>query len=264
MNHPKNSSERLPSFQFYPADWLTDSSLRMCSPETRGVWIDLLCYMHMAPERGFLMVGNVFLDAKGIQKLSNLNPKKFQKVFHELKHFGIIKENESGQYFSKRMVGDERLRKVRRESGKLGGNPKLKKKGSNLVDDLVNQSSNQNPSLSFSSSFSSSNNNNINIVLSENVFHPITEHINKNCPNIKKLKTQLKISDAEKLEQTFGIKNVIETLDSMENYKPLNSKYSSVFLTCKKWLNNKNANQNGNIINNPKSKPNFDDAVRNF
>jgi hypothetical protein len=57
---------------------------------------------------------------------------------------------------------------------------------------------------------------------------------------------------------------VIEILDSMENYKPLDSKYSSVFLTCQKWLNNKNAKPNGNIINNPKSKPNFDDAVRNF
>jgi hypothetical protein len=264
MKTPKNSSERLPSFQFYPGDWLTDTSLRMCSPETRGVWIDLLCHMHMANERGFLMVSDVFLDAKGIQKLSNLNPKKFQKVFHELKHFGIIKENESGQFYSKRMVGDERLRKVRRESGKLGGNPKLVKKGSKKVEHLVNQNSNQNPTPSFSFSFSNSNNNNKDVIIDENVFHPIIDHITKNCPNIKKLKTQLKISDAEKLDETFGFKNVIETLDSMENYKPLISKYSSVFLTCKKWLSNKNAKPNGNNINNPKSKPNFDDAVRNF
>ena len=261
MKTPKNASERLPSFQFYPGDWLTDTSLRMCSPETRGVWIDLLCHMHMANERGFLMVGDVFLDAKGIQKLSNLNPKKFKKVFHELKLFGIIKENESGQFYSKRMVGDERIRRVRRESGKLGGNPKLMKNGSKMVGDLVNQSSNQNPTPSFSPSISL--NNNKNIVINETMFHPITEHINNHCPNIKKLKTQLKISDAEKLEQSFGIKNVIETLDAMENYKPLNSKYSSVFLTCKKWLNNKNAKPNGNIIN-KNGKPNFDDAVRNF
>ncbi len=86
MKIPKNASERLPSFQFYPGDWLTDTSLRMCSPETRGVWIDLLCHMHMANERGFLMVGDVFLDKKGIQKLSNLNPKKFQKVFQARSH----------------------------------------------------------------------------------------------------------------------------------------------------------------------------------
>lgn len=43
-----------PAFQFYPRDWITDPALSLCSPATRGVWIDLLCAMWFAPERGRL------------------------------------------------------------------------------------------------------------------------------------------------------------------------------------------------------------------
>jgi hypothetical protein len=37
---------KLPAFQLYTGDWLKDPSLSMCSPATRGIWIDLICAMH--------------------------------------------------------------------------------------------------------------------------------------------------------------------------------------------------------------------------
>lgn len=43
---------KAPAFQFYVRDWLSDPQLRMCSHSTRGIWIDLLCLMWEAPERG--------------------------------------------------------------------------------------------------------------------------------------------------------------------------------------------------------------------
>jgi hypothetical protein len=43
-----------PSFQFYPGDWLKDPELSMCSPATRGIWIDLLCGMHELNHGGLL------------------------------------------------------------------------------------------------------------------------------------------------------------------------------------------------------------------
>jgi len=43
---------KLPFMQFYPADWLRDT--RILSLEARGAWIDLLCAMWEAPERGKL------------------------------------------------------------------------------------------------------------------------------------------------------------------------------------------------------------------
>ena len=44
---------KLPFMQFYPADWLQDT--RTLSLEARGAWIDLLCAMWIAPERGRLL-----------------------------------------------------------------------------------------------------------------------------------------------------------------------------------------------------------------
>ncbi|MCC6273684.1 MAG: hypothetical protein IT572_09495 [Deltaproteobacteria bacterium] len=37
-----------PAFQFYSGDWLKDAQLSMCSPASRGVWIDALSAMHVS------------------------------------------------------------------------------------------------------------------------------------------------------------------------------------------------------------------------
>ena len=47
-----------PSFQFYPADWLRDTALRSCSTGARGLWIDMICFMHEGNPYGHLKVGN--------------------------------------------------------------------------------------------------------------------------------------------------------------------------------------------------------------
>lgn len=43
---------KAPAFQFYVRDWLSDPQLRMVSPATRGIWIDMLCYMWESTTRG--------------------------------------------------------------------------------------------------------------------------------------------------------------------------------------------------------------------
>ena len=43
-----------PAFQFYTGDWLKDPDLGQCTPETRGVWIDMLALMHENGQTGIL------------------------------------------------------------------------------------------------------------------------------------------------------------------------------------------------------------------
>lgn len=45
---------KAPAFPFYVKDWLSDSQLKMASHAAKGVWIDMLCFMWDAPERGQL------------------------------------------------------------------------------------------------------------------------------------------------------------------------------------------------------------------
>jgi hypothetical protein len=43
-----------PSFQFYPADWLSNLNLKRCTHAEKGVWMDLLCLFHDSDEYGVL------------------------------------------------------------------------------------------------------------------------------------------------------------------------------------------------------------------
>lgn len=45
---------KAPAFQFYVKDWLSDPQLQCVSASSRGIWIDALCFMWEAPERGKL------------------------------------------------------------------------------------------------------------------------------------------------------------------------------------------------------------------
>lgn len=257
-----NGRERAPSFQFYPGDWLTDPKLNLCSTVTKGVWIDLICHMFLSDEPGVLVFGDIILDAKGIQKLSKINPKVFQKTFHELTTFGIISKDENGRYFSKRMVNDERARQQWRDIGKLGGNPKLNKRVNPTVNPTVNPEVNPFPTSSSSSS-SSSSNKHINMCLCS---HPLNIEIQKNFPSVAKMKSPLTDDQAEKLLAEHPVAEINTILEAMENVPTLATKYKSTFLTIKNWIKHRKSNDNNKNSNNNtrNSKPNFDDAISKF
>ena len=264
----KNSRKRAPAFQFYAADWLTDTSLRLASPETRGVWIDLLCHAFLSPEPGFLIVAGQVLDKNGIRKLAGLTPKKFEKVFNELTNLGILKQDESGRYYSKRMVDDARLSKIRRDAGKKGGNPNLKKDGEDLVDNLDNQKDNQKTTPSSSSSSSTSENKKKKdkkkeVKKIEKVDHAFALYVSESCERVGTLKKQLTLEECEKLAANWDPRAVFEIFDQMENFKKLTTNYSSVYLTANNWLKRRQ-NESKQSTQKGGSKPSTGEALSNF
>ena len=48
----ERSKGKYPWFKFYPADWLSDEALSACSYSTKGVWIDLIAYIHKESDGG--------------------------------------------------------------------------------------------------------------------------------------------------------------------------------------------------------------------
>lgn len=126
---------KLPYMQFYPGDWLSDPALRACSMAAKGLWIDLLCLMWESPERGVLRTkSGSKTDPKRVAKMLGLKPFSCQKLITELEENGVLSRTENGDIFSRRMVREEHLRRIRQEAGRKGGNP-----------NLVNQNANQNP-----------------------------------------------------------------------------------------------------------------------
>jgi hypothetical protein len=148
-----------PSFQFYPSDWLRDTALRSCSTEARGLWIDMICYMHEGTPYGYLKVNNKVILADNLSRMVGLTLEKVNGCLEELHEAGVYDIANDGSIFSKRMVRDEYLRNIRSEGGKLGGNPNLKNMGKvNLVDNLkIENKDKPIPTPTSSSSSSSSN-----------------------------------------------------------------------------------------------------------
>lgn len=50
-------SKKQPAILFYTGDWLKDPAISLCSPATRGIWMDFLCAMHEFNRSG-VIIGN--------------------------------------------------------------------------------------------------------------------------------------------------------------------------------------------------------------
>lgn len=136
---------KLPSFQFYPGDWLKDPALRACSHAAKGVCIDTLCLMFECVPRGVLVTGaspwsekdwaaavggngdvtagciRELLD-KGVVRRRGDEPEALQR-----RYAALLSDLPPGSYYSLRMVRDEHERlltreRVRKHRGNAGGN----------------------------------------------------------------------------------------------------------------------------------------------
>ena len=143
-----------PSFQFYPSDWLRDTALRSCSMGARGLWIDMICYMHEGKPYGHLKVGDKVILPDNLARMVGETLEVVEGWLKELSEAGVFDLTTDGVIFSRRMVRDENLRQIRALGGKLGGNPALMDKGK--VNLEVIQEDKQNPTPSSSSSSTSS------------------------------------------------------------------------------------------------------------
>jgi hypothetical protein len=114
-----------PSFQFYPADWLRDTALRSCSTGARGLWMDMICYMHEGNPYGHLKVGNKVIQSENLARMVGESLEVVEVWLKELLEAGVY-DIDDGAICSRRMIKDENLRNIRAAGGKLGGNPMLK------------------------------------------------------------------------------------------------------------------------------------------
>lgn len=142
---------KLPAFQFYPADWRKDIGVQSLSFHDRGVWFEMLCLMHESERRGVLVLNGQPIGEEMLARILGLDKQILTTTLTTLLTSGVAsREQNSGAIFSRRMVRDENIRKVRAEAGSKGGNPVLLKQISTTGDKQI-------PTPSSSSSFTSSN-----------------------------------------------------------------------------------------------------------
>ncbi|MCX8566795.1 MAG: hypothetical protein ON057_001579 [Glomeribacter sp. 1016415] len=120
-----------PAFQFYPADWRKDSALQSCSVAARGLWIEMLCIMHECEPYGHLAINGKAMNVAQLARLIGETEKVVKGLLNELESAGVFYRTEEGGIYSRRMVSDEKIRVIRANAGRLGGNPNLLKQKDN-------------------------------------------------------------------------------------------------------------------------------------
>ena len=116
-----------PSFQFYPGDWLRDPALRAVSLAGRGLWIDMLSYMHQGQPYGHLTLPAVAEDGdkdtlrpilpRTLARMVGADAEQVEGLLEELEAAGVFSRTEQSIIYSRRMVNDENLREIRANGG---------------------------------------------------------------------------------------------------------------------------------------------------
>lgn len=108
--------------KWYPADWLSDEGVRSCHPDARGLWMDMLCWMHGAPRQGYLETRSgkpVPLDK--LARMAGITLEKCEQLVAELEDADVFSIDQEGFMFSRRMVADVQRYKILSVAGRKGG-----------------------------------------------------------------------------------------------------------------------------------------------
>jgi hypothetical protein len=116
-----------PSFQFYPGDWLHDIGVRACSLAARGLWMDMLSFMHQANPYGHLLLPTGGEDGCKdtlkpilipiLARMVGSAPEEVERLLAELEQAEVFSRTAEGVIFSRRMVQDEKVREARASGG---------------------------------------------------------------------------------------------------------------------------------------------------
>ncbi|MBM4311411.1 MAG: hypothetical protein FJ119_10770 [Deltaproteobacteria bacterium] len=113
----------LPYMPFYIGDWFKAPDVQSLSFEDKGIWFEMLCYMWESKERGYLINNNGCpYSISELSRLMRLPEDLLKQKVKQLLDFGVASSRESdGAIYSRKMVRDQEIRKIRQKAGKKGG-----------------------------------------------------------------------------------------------------------------------------------------------
>jgi hypothetical protein len=114
-----------PWLKWYPQDWRADPALHSCSLAARGLWIELIGFMHEAHPYGLLLIGGNQPSNATIGRLVGVHHNVVTALVTELVTKGVAGVSPSGVIYSRRMLRDHDKALKNKENGAKGGNPVL-------------------------------------------------------------------------------------------------------------------------------------------
>lgn len=102
--------------KFWPQDWQSDTSLRMCGLAARGLWIECIAIMHRAEPYGHLVINNARPTDKQLAAIVGSTEKEVSRLLAELQEAGVFSVTADGIIVSRRMVRDHAKSEEGREA----------------------------------------------------------------------------------------------------------------------------------------------------
>jgi hypothetical protein len=118
-------ANRDPWIKFYPKDYLADLELATCSAAAQGVYMRLICLMHVSNEYGYVLISGAKPTPHSLSKAMQMRSDTVAHSCAELVRKRVLKVDERGILYSQRMLSDRAAREQAREAGAKGGNPLL-------------------------------------------------------------------------------------------------------------------------------------------
>lgn len=95
-------------------DWRGDPRLRMCSLAARGLWADLLAYMHEGEPYGHFTIDGKVPELQDVARLVGAPAKDVRQAYAELERHGVFSRTAEGVPYSRRLVRDREMADVGR------------------------------------------------------------------------------------------------------------------------------------------------------
>lgn len=118
-------ADSLPFFKLYPGDWRKNTGIQCLTYEHKGILTELLCFLHESEDRGRLVQNGVVITDDAIARLLGLDKQNLTIALTSIFGTGWIIREEGGAIVCPWMLHDEKIRRIRADCGKKGGNPKL-------------------------------------------------------------------------------------------------------------------------------------------
>ena len=127
-----------PWTKWYWQDYLSDEKLSDCSLAAQGLWMRMLGYMARSEKRGYLLLNGKQNESKMkanekqneskiLAKRTHTEEQIIEQLLNELEENGVFSRDEDGVIFSRRLVREAEISRIRSEAGRIGGRPSLKK-----------------------------------------------------------------------------------------------------------------------------------------
>lgn len=104
-----------PWVKWYFDDWRGDPRLRMCGLAARGLWADILSYMHEGEPYGHFTIDGRVPELPDVARLVGAQVKDVRLAYAELERHGVFSRDDKGIPFSRRMVRDREVSDLGRQ-----------------------------------------------------------------------------------------------------------------------------------------------------